>query len=426
MDQVITQIEKANLDNIAESFWRIDNESLDTQLNGIISINDVIEVTVRNGEKEIEHRRLKDGLSPIWLKKHIFEMHESENNKLIGYLDVWLTLDHMYKRLGNKVVYFFVTQFIKTLLASFIMLLIFHHFIFRHVVAIDRYFEKFSVKNIRYLDKYIKLPFKERENNELTRLRNTINDILKNVKDHEETLITQIDILKNSNFNLLESQSKVNLISKLGDDTDASVNSIEKILEKMSEKFAADTEESQDVKRIRTSFAFISASLERINLILSGEKKDANQESTFEVVFSLFKKKFSLANTKNIVLELKYESFKNMVCPYSWINSAIDNIIEVRLPEIPERGKINLELLDDDGDFYLKIWDTGARPDYELRKIFEEEKNLEGLNHSLGVIQRMAMQAKGRFRIDSNYIGGAMFELILPRINKEAQGDVSA
>ena len=80
--------------------------------------------------------------------------------------------------LFNKALYFFFTQGIKTLLISFIMLLIFNRFVFRHVVKMSHFLDTVDATSIKDNYQRLDLDIPNTEENEMTALKDKINDLM--------------------------------------------------------------------------------------------------------------------------------------------------------------------------------------------------------------------------------------------------------
>ena len=105
MEQSLNQIKQANLNNIALSVWEFNTEAMETQMDGIISIADVVEVKVLNQKGEVIESENKAHEKPLWLVYHKLPLETIAEGKKesVGHLEIWMTLDNMYFRLGVKI-----------------------------------------------------------------------------------------------------------------------------------------------------------------------------------------------------------------------------------------------------------------------------------------------------------------------------------
>ena len=418
MGQVMTQIKQASLDNITMSVWNVSYSNLDVQMNGIISINDVVEVKVTDELGKVTSKT-KENLEPIWLEHHklplIYKDIESEGakkSKEIGQLEIWLTLDHMYYRLFKKMVYFFVTQFIKTLLASVIMFLIFNYFIFRHIVVIDKFFENIRSKSLSSIKALISLPFKEHEVNEITRLRDRINEMITRLQKHESELKKELESAKNSNFNLNESQSRLNLIVNLGEETEASLDSLSNTIDSINESLKEKkSEEARELDLAKSDLALIKSNIERVNLILTGHKRETNKKRTFESILTSCQESRPLSKS-NLDIKISSDDSAREECHFPWLDVVMSNLIQRCSRDIDNNGSIFIKFTSDSENYIIEVWNKISDPikNDALQADSEKIQDL-GLNSCKTMISQVA----GTFLLDESYAEGTKFKVSLPR-----------
>lgn len=417
IQQVITQVEKANLNNISTALWSYELDNLSIQVNGILSIHDVVQVKVTDSTGAEKINKAKNNIEPIWLKHQSFDLFKDKQK--MGKMELWLTLDNMYFRLGRKVIYFFVTQFLKTSIASFIMLLIFNYYIFRHIVILDQYFKKIDKKSLKSLRTFISIPFKEHQSNELTRLRDQINEMLKRLKKNDEDLQLEISQAKNVNFNLLESQSRLDLISNLGPETEHSVAGVRSGLENIKRRLNDNPDGMADVQRTLDSFSLIVANLERTNWIITGDT--GAKKSSFESICAYWDKALKLAQGDDIKVDLVItnDDKSSNVSKFPWLDIVIENMLKNSLTKMSE-GSIHLDFASDDKSLKIIYWYNTPRYEKQHFSNILEEYNPTNdpdyffLKGSINMSLKMIDMAKGKIQSDPEHGPGEKYVITLP------------
>ena len=155
MNKVFSFIERTNLPSISKAVYMLVNTQIMSQGEGIFKHPDIIKVEIfdEDGEhlfhkeKSSDNLQAKDESSYIfiveWLpingfleEKEFSLTHEDEADT-IGKLNVVLSKDNMYKRLIEKLIVFFVTQFIKTMIVSFAILTLFYFLVTQHLAKMS-------------------------------------------------------------------------------------------------------------------------------------------------------------------------------------------------------------------------------------------------------------------------------------------------
>jgi len=178
-----SQIEESFLQPIATSLWNLDAEQVEVQVEGIINLPNMQYVLVKEmlGRSEI----------PLVVRGKATEKYDIQRSfsliyqgELVGTLLVAATLEQVYSRLIERSVVILVSQTIKTLLVSFIILLIIHHVVIRHLVRMADYARKLDLDN---LDSTLKLEDRNQNSfgkkDELDALAFTLNEMGKKLRN---------------------------------------------------------------------------------------------------------------------------------------------------------------------------------------------------------------------------------------------------
>ena len=180
LNSTLEQISKSSKDSLSKSVWDHDNAQIAVQVKGLLNITDITKVAIFDDDGKLMTSETKTNASKSNIETHTFDllMMDQGVEQNIGRLEISMTLDNIYMRLFNKALYFFFTQGIKTLLISFIMLLIFNRFVFRHVVKMSHFLDTVDATSIKDNYQRLDLDIPNTEENEMTALKDKINDLM--------------------------------------------------------------------------------------------------------------------------------------------------------------------------------------------------------------------------------------------------------
>lgn len=140
-------IESGYASSLARSLWALDQKLLQTQMEGILSLPDIIHLRLRiEPDSELvmgEIPRHADTLV------HRFELVQRDGNEfLLGELEITANLERVYGELQRKVGVILATQFLTVFFVSVLILWIFQHLVTRHLTAMADYTKDLSLKNL--------------------------------------------------------------------------------------------------------------------------------------------------------------------------------------------------------------------------------------------------------------------------------------
>ena len=144
IDNRMQVVESGYASSLARSLWALDQKLLQTQMEGILSLPDVVHLRLRI-EPDSE---LVMGEIPRDAKttSHSFNLvHQGDEMFKLGELTVTADLDRVYDELKRKVGVILLTQFLKTFFVSILIIWIFQHFVARHLTTMANYARDFSL-----------------------------------------------------------------------------------------------------------------------------------------------------------------------------------------------------------------------------------------------------------------------------------------
>ncbi len=146
-------IEHSSVGNVAQSVYDFNLESVQTQISGIAGIHDIMKVLVYGEDGKVYAQAKADPgkslVSSFIGLEHVFDenrtikiyplMNPKEAGHQIGTLTVEASQRNMLVRLSNKAIYFFLTQGLKTLIVSLIIIWIFRFLVTQHLWKIVKH-----------------------------------------------------------------------------------------------------------------------------------------------------------------------------------------------------------------------------------------------------------------------------------------------
>ncbi len=147
IDRRMKVIETGYTSSLARSLWALDQKLLQTQLEGILSLPDIVHLRLKI-EPDSE---LVMGDIPREAKTttHTFDLtHQGDDMFTLGQLTVTADLRRVYSDMRRKVVVVMTTQFFKTFFVSILIIWIFQYFVTRHLSTMANYARNFSLNNL--------------------------------------------------------------------------------------------------------------------------------------------------------------------------------------------------------------------------------------------------------------------------------------
>lgn len=182
INKEIHSIEIGYLDSLASSLWKLDQEQIDIQLDGIMKVPDIeyakiTEIVAGKPGNAFSRGNASDEY-PI---SSSFELHYRDT--LVGHLELAATLDNVYERLFNRFLVILASQAVKTFLVSIFILVIVHYLIVRHLNTLRRFTRRLDLTN---LDEHLHLQkqiSKSGNADAIDQLVNSINEMRDNISN---------------------------------------------------------------------------------------------------------------------------------------------------------------------------------------------------------------------------------------------------
>ncbi len=147
IEQRMKSIEAGYLDSLAASLWRLDQDQIGIQLDGIMKLPDIgyVSITEIVGGKTVavfSRGQDRDNYP-------IVETHQLYyNDTLVGTLDIKASLDNVYDRLLQRALVILGSQAVKTFLVSICILVIVQYLVVRHLNTLSAFTRRLHLDNL--------------------------------------------------------------------------------------------------------------------------------------------------------------------------------------------------------------------------------------------------------------------------------------
>ncbi|TGN41785.1 bifunctional diguanylate cyclase/phosphodiesterase [Marinobacter confluentis] len=148
IDRRMQVVETGYASSLARSLWALDQKLLQTQLEGILSLPDIVHLRLKiEPDSELVLGSIPTNTTT---NSHSFDLvHQGDDMFTLGHLTVTADLQRVYADLEEKVLVILATQFLKTFFISILIVWIFQYFVARHLTAMADYARGFSLNSLR-------------------------------------------------------------------------------------------------------------------------------------------------------------------------------------------------------------------------------------------------------------------------------------
>ncbi|MDI9245232.1 EAL domain-containing protein [Marinobacter sp. CHS3-4] len=147
IDRRMQVVETGYASSLARSLWALDQKLLQTQLEGILSLPDIVHLRLKiEPDSELVLGAIPREASTT---SHTFDLiHQGDDMFTLGELTVTADLRRVYNDLEQKVLIILATQFLKTFFISILIVWIFQYFVTRHLTTMANYAKGFSLDKL--------------------------------------------------------------------------------------------------------------------------------------------------------------------------------------------------------------------------------------------------------------------------------------
>jgi diguanylate cyclase (GGDEF)-like protein/PAS domain S-box-containing protein len=141
-------VESSDSSGLARSLWALDQKLLQIQLEGILSLPDIVHLRLAiEPSSELVIGEIPRGVATI---VHSFELVHVEGDEFkLGRLTITADLARVNQDMKRRVGIILATQFLQTLFISILIIWIFRFFVTRHLTTMSDYAREFSIHNLK-------------------------------------------------------------------------------------------------------------------------------------------------------------------------------------------------------------------------------------------------------------------------------------
>lgn len=379
---IFVQIEKSNIGPLKESVWNFDQRQTENVLQGILNINDVVDVEVFDAENKSIHKKSKPAKGSSFVEQN-FLLYDGKSEQAFGRCYVRVTKENLYKRLVDKIIYFTITQSIKTMIISFLIFLVFQFLITRHIVALTRHIMGVDLSSMKPIEKAsLKRSAKD---DEITYLNDVLFEQFEKVRllsiDNMALLKEKDEIIQQKDLASIQS-ARLAALGEMAGNIAHEINNPLAIIQGYTD-LLIDSVESSDSKKTKEHCENIQRHSQRLYKIvqsllqLTKDSKHASKENCdiSEIVEHV------LNITKVRIKDLGITLEQNILDKSFWIScnkTAIGQVIlnlinnAIDALEGSESGKIAVEIWEHANGVAIHVIDNGPGVPKELeKKIFD-------------------------------------------------------
>ncbi len=147
IDERMAVIQTSYASSLSRSLWALDQNLLQVQMEGILSLPDIVHLRLRIfPDSELVMGEQPRGDATI--ERSFTLTHKNGEPYKLGELTITATLAQVYSNMKHKVLIILTTQFFKTFFISVLIIWIFRFFVTRHLSAMAAYARRFSLSNL--------------------------------------------------------------------------------------------------------------------------------------------------------------------------------------------------------------------------------------------------------------------------------------
>lgn len=212
LDLRLEQIRISTLSSITKSLWNFDEEQLRLQVNSMLDVSDVVQVTV-NWTNWDDHPRAitaSDQAEPMGERQmtRVYPLVYSDINtreQHLGDLSIVVSLDSVYTKLWQRARFIIAMQFTKSLLVSLAIFFLIRSLFTRHLAHIANYASNLSLRNLNQ-------PLQLRRSNEKN---DELGNVVRGFNIMRTSLLRDIEMRRSMSQQLVhEQQQKLDFIKQ--------------------------------------------------------------------------------------------------------------------------------------------------------------------------------------------------------------------
>ncbi len=445
-------VEEVYAKSVASSVWEMHMPQIQSQLEGIVNIPGIqLAQVVDEG-----HVLAEAGTMPVGKSIHrtvSLSRFEMNGGKPYGNLEVYANVDQVLQKLYNKVLMIFITQFLKTLIASFGIYFVIQRLLTRHLVSMGRYLQALKFESAMpklALDRCSLVPktqdgLVQNENalikDELDLLVDTINELqaklqqsyleLNQVNQHLEEKVADKTAQILDQRQKLEYTTKMSFLGEMAGGIAHEINVPLSNLRGNIDLLLKTLEKSDFQKNVfRNVLLANQATVEKVAKIIQGLRtfsRDGSHDPFLPTAVdaiihgatSLCREKFKNASVDLRIPQLPPDLVIN--CRSTEIRQVLLNLLNNSFDAVQklQHKWIQIDMVVTDTEYHLSVTDSGAGLPLDIQERmfqpFFSTKDLgKGTGLGLSVSQGIVENHGGTLMFDSTS-NNTRFVIVLPR-----------
>jgi len=439
LENSFEHIKLSSLPTLREALWSENTKDVINHVESLLRITDVVKAVVVDENGEIIYQGINKNGDTRYLVSKAYKLTRKSNDNIfeVGILRVTATKANIYYRLKRKLLYFFFSQGVKTFLVSFLMLLIFSHFVTGHLIKIVSYLNDFNLASTEIKEPLKFINKNKGSSDELDMLASSVNDLCKvivtNNMANQSKLVSKDKEIENQKSNALNS-ARLASLGEMACNMAHEINNPLAIISLYSDKIKTQAKKDMtDLEKIKKSNIIIKETVYRIKNIIDGLKnvsRDAENDpyrpcSVGEIINDVFSICSEKLRSKGVNLEKTYtdvEPTDTIECRQVQIGQVLLNLVNNAFDAIVKTSSpwIRTEIKNCGSSIEISVIDSGMGiPENIQHKILEPFFTTKeigaGTGLGLSISSKIIKEHNGEFFLDRKD-SHTKFTIILPRV----------
>lgn len=195
IEKNIDDVQHIYLESLAFSVWQLDDFMINTQLNGLMKLPD-IEYLAIEVDGEVKWKTGSDDLKYTYTKSFpLTYQHQTLLNTEIGVITIGASIDAVYTRLAENMLFILVSNGIKTFIVAGFTLYLFFILVTRHLNTLTKYMEELDADRLD-------IPLNFQNKNETNKIPKEFDRVAHSINTMRIKLSQSYDSIKNNETDL--------------------------------------------------------------------------------------------------------------------------------------------------------------------------------------------------------------------------------
>jgi len=423
LNKTIHNLKDSSLSSVTRSLWNLDDQQLVLQIDSMLKVPDIVAVRILDEEGRLYYEAKsssneKDNdkyatSAPLIVKNHGI-------SRKIGDLKIYATRQNIERALIDNVLFFLLTQFIKTVVISMIIVMVIRFYLTKHIEQMSQFMKRFDFSSTA--ENKLVINRQNRHRDEVDDLIESLNTFVEKLSEanrlKNETILEQekeIQIQKAASIN----QARLASLGEMAASIAHEINNPLTVLAFSGKKLEQLAESDEiDNGRLIHFTQMINKTIQRMCKTIEGLKKlgrDAEGDQMLDVkVHELVSNVLDLCQvslaTKGITVKTNYNNInenKLINCREVQITQILVNLLNNSVDVVKDLNEpwVVIETREIKNTLHFSIIDCGPGiPENIETKIFQPffttKEVGEGTGLGLSISAQMAREHKGRLFVD--------------------------